>query len=123
KPGRAEIEPFEDVEHLDESYTTRAWWPHRDDIEAAIAPSHGRALDRFVGLEVLRAHEPAAALHLGDDEPRCLAAIEAVVAVVADPLERAREILLHVSFAGRERLAVTSELRPRSRMAAEVVDG
>src|SRR5947207_4092108 len=82
--GSCEIVALEDVQHLHERGTTRAWRRHRDDLVAAVSAANRCALFRLVLRQILHRDESAAASHFLGQQTGCLTAVESVAPLYAD---------------------------------------
>ena len=94
---------------------------HRDDLVAAVRElDRARATSPCTPSRSAAVIMPLAALHLGDDELRGRALVEALRPLVGDALEHRGELRVLPGGAAGERLAARQEERRRGRVLAEL---
>ncbi len=91
---------------------------HRDDVVAAVAAAHDRALDRLVILQIVRRHDAAGFFHRVGDPRGDRALVEGARAALGNRLQRVGEIELDQPVAGVQRLAAVLEQNARRRRPA-----
>ena len=97
---RLHVVRLQHVEQLHQQHAAGRWRRHGNDLEAPVGAAHGVAPLGPVSLQVLVANEAVAALHLGDEQIRRSAGVEAVAALVAHALQRRRQVRLPEHVAG-----------------------
>jgi hypothetical protein len=111
-PHAGKVEPFQDVQDLDEVDAARTRRGHRDDRVAAIGAPHGLPHHGTIGGQILGRHHPAGRTHGLRDALRDDARVEGVRAGFRDRRQRVGQIgldqpiaALQGTIAGKEDLS------------------
>src|SRR6185503_609460 len=116
--GVVALHDVQDLPHRDTTGTRRR---HGIDRVAAVTDLNRRAPLGPVAAQVVFRDQATAALHLGDDQVRDLAAIEYVGAGVTDQLQRAGEVGLLPEAARSGRVSAGEKLRARRRELRQAI--
>ena len=116
---RFEVEPLQDVQHLERAEALRIW----SELVHGVAAIVGRdRIEPFRGVvgEVARVEQAVALLHVGRNGRGDRALVERVASAACDLFERRREMRVGEDLAGLGRVAVGKERRRRDRIGAQL---